>query len=267
MRNLREGLSVQPVESPTLPPATHTNAWILGERRVTIVDPAGISADARAVLGEAVADSTVETIFLTHHHRDHIGGVETLRAATGARVLAHPETASRLPFAVDEIVDEGFVLQTDAGDWEAIHTPGHAPGHLCLIREDGAVVAGDMVAGVGTILLEPSDGGNLRAYLHSLQRLIDAGPDVLLPAHGPEITAAVDYLDSYISHRHQRTRQIQQALAGRGWSEAIALVPTVYAGVPQMFWPMAARQVLCHLLWLAEQGAVERDGDSFRSAG
>lgn len=263
MRQLSEGLYVAPIRSPTLPPATHTNAWVLGEDRVTVIDPAGVMPEHQANLSRALAGRTVETIFLTHHHGDHIGGVQALREETGARVLAHPETAARVPFPIDARVDEGFVLRTDAGDWKALHTPGHAYGHLCLFRDDGFTVAGDMVAGEGTILIEPSEG-DLGTYLASLTRMITYGPRTLLPAHGPEIANAVEYLRYYIDHRNKRSDQIREALTGAGWKKPIDLVPTIYAAVPEPFWPMAARQVLSHLLWLVDEGEAETDADRFR---
>jgi ribonuclease/clavin/mitogillin len=205
---------------------------------------------------------------LTHHHPDHVSGAEDLRARTGAPIVAHPHTARCVPFDVDEIVDEGYIVETDAGAWSALHTPGHARGHLCLLRDDGYLVAGDMVAGVGTILLEPPEG-NLGDYFASLQRLIETGAHTLLPAHGPEITPAADYLRHYIAHRHQRTDQIRAALAGRGVpSAARELVPLIYTDIPQAIWPIAARQVHCHLLWLAQQGEVTTEDDErFRPVG
>jgi len=261
MRQLSEGLWVQAVRSPTLPPATHTNAWVLGEDHVTVIDPASPWADEQQRLADALRGRTVSRIFLTHHHHDHVSGAQDLRERTGAPIVAHPHTADKVPFDVDETVDEGFTVETAAGSWRALHTPGHARGHLCLLRGDGYLVAGDMVAGVGTILLEPPEG-DLGDYLASLDRLIQTGAHTLLPAHGPEITPADAYLRHYIAHRHQRTDQIRAALAERAVpSTAAELVPLVYTEVPQVVWPIAARQVLCHLRWLREQGTVASDGD------
>lgn len=254
MTPLLAGVAVVPVRTPTLPPATHTNAWVLGARQVTVVDPASPWSDEREALASALSGVEVAAILLTHHHPDHVGGVEDLRRRTGAPVLAHAATAARVPFAVDKLLDEGDTHHTDAGDWRVLHTPGHASGHLCLLR-DGVLVAGDMVAGVGTIVLDPPEG-DLALYLRSLARLRALEPRLLLPAHGPALEDGCGVLDLYIAHRHMRTEQVRHALIGRALAAAEDLVPSIYPDLHELMRPVAARQVLCHLRWLAGRGEV-----------
>ncbi len=255
------------VPSPTLPPATTTNCWLLGTDDVVAVDPAGVTAEARVALAGALGGRRVRGIFLTHHHFDHVGGAEDLRARTGAPILAHPETASRVPLTVDVLVPADGAVDTCDGPWTALHTPGHAPGHLCLRSPDGTtIVAGDLVAGEGTIVLDPPEG-DLGLYLDSLSRVAALAPARLLPAHGPAIAPAVPLLEHYIAHRHQRTAQIRAALAALDGARPDDLVPGIYPELPVFFRPVAARQVLCHLLWLVERGDATRTGDRFHIAG
>ena len=263
MRQIIPGLSVVPVRSPTLPPATHTNAWLLGDKRVVVVDPAGAWSEERQRLADALSHLEVAAIFLTHHHIDHIGGAVDLRERTGAPIFSHAHTAEQVDFEVDEILNEGDVVKTDAGDWQVLHTPGHARGHLCLHGEQGHLVAGDMVAGEGTIVLDPPEG-NLGDYLTSLARLRDLNPTALLPAHGPELLDSVAYLQHYIDHRHSRTVQVQQVLTDFS-KPALPreLVPIIYPDIPVFIHPIAARQVLCHLQWLQAEGVVVCAEDRF----
>jgi len=257
------GVGVFPVRTPTLPPATHTNVWVLGDHHVIVVDPASPYPEEQHRLDEAMEMYMVEKIVLTHHHLDHVGGAEDLRQRTGAPIAAHALTAERVGFEVDELIEDGDILATDAGFWKAIHTPGHATGHICLQNPGlGCMVAGDMVAGVGTILLDPPEG-NLGLYLNSLAQLKALGPKVLLPAHGPPIEDAVGCLEQYIAHRHMRTEQVRETLRKRPAAKPSDLVPVIYADVPKTFHPIAARQILCHLQWLLAQGEVQLDGERF----
>ena len=261
-RELRDGLAVVPVPSPTLPPATHTNAWLLGRSRLFVVDPAGVKAEDQQLLADAIKNDTVAGIFLTHHHKDHIGGTLDLQQRTGAPILCSQETAERVPFEVQDILADGDTLEADGEPWHVLHTPGHATGHLCLHSElTGDMVAGDMVAGVGTILLAPPEGV-LKSYIESLERLIERNPLRLLPAHGPEIVPAVSYLKEYIDHRKMRSRQILFQLA-EGPRTLLELAAAIYQELPREFHPLAAVQIRCHLLDLVDKGEAYQRGDVY----
>jgi ribonuclease/clavin/mitogillin len=258
------GVRCVQVRSPTLPPATHTNVWILGEHHVTVVDPASPYEDEQARLDEILEQVMVERILLTHHHNDHIGGALALKRTTGARIAAHPLTQERLNFTVDELLDENDVVDTDAGFWRVLHTPGHASGHICLFNGGlSTLVAGDMVAGVGTILLDPPDG-DLHLYLENLERLAALNPSRLLPAHGPVLEEGTKVLEHYIAHRHMRTEQIQSALAAHPGQNITELTARIYRDlVPDAFLSVAARQVLCHLNWLEKENKIVCSEDTY----
>lgn len=240
---------VLPVRTPTIPPATHTNCYRFGR---VVIDPASPYPDEQERTAEFAAG--IDTILLTHHHADHIGGVADLRRRTGARVLAHAD--SRLPFPLDGTLVDGERIDTGDGVLIAMHTPGHADGHLAYVWEGtGIVVAGDLVAGEGTIVLVPPEG-NLPVYLDSLRR-VRTGATTLLPAHGNAVPA--ELADQYIAHRQLRTQQFLQALRG-GAATAAAIAAVVYAGIPGVNLALAALQVETHLAWLVEQGAVASEG-------
>ena len=263
-----EGIQVVPVRTPTLPPATHTNTYVVGTGSLTVIDPASPYPEEQDILLAALDNrhgEHVEQIVLTHHHADHVGGALALQKTLRSRgeqvpVVAHPKTHQRLqmdwlthnPWGDGEKRDCGGITLT------AWHTPGHAPGHLVFQSgNDNAMIAGDMVAGIGTILLEPQDG-SLREYLASLQRMQALKPSVLLPSHGPAITTPETLLTMYIAHRHMRTEQIHNALDTMGIASPLDLAPAVYPDVPAHVHGIASIQILSHLIWLQEGGMVEK---------
>ena len=99
------------LKTPTLPPATHTNCLVIGRDQLTLIDPASPYEESQRAL-ERYLDERIEEgarvarVALTHHHPDHIGGVERLIARYGCEVAAHLETARRVPFEVNRSVED-----------------------------------------------------------------------------------------------------------------------------------------------------------------
>lgn len=262
-----DGIRSLDLRSPTLPPATHTRCWVVGHRAFTVFDPASPWSDEQERLDEAflAAGVPVERIVLTHHHPDHVGGAVALRDVLAARgqqvpIVAHAETARLLAgdIDVDEQIADGAQLSCGGVTLDAWHTPGHAAGHLVFHdRASGAVVAGDLVAGVGTILIDPWEG-DLGLYLASLERTQALGARALLPAHGPVLEHADAVLGFYVAHRHQRTAAIVAALDHLGETTADVVAKVVYGSeLPEVMIPVAAIQVSAHLVWLRQHGRAD----------
>jgi ribonuclease/clavin/mitogillin len=259
---------VVPLRTPTLPPATHTNCVLLGHGEVIVVDPASPYSEEQERLLQFIAERhlKVQAIWLTHHHADHVGGVEPLRKALQVPVCAHRATCERLmgTLAVDLELYSGDVESPGGFDVEVVHTPGHARGHLAFRDVVGRrLVAGDLVAGQGTIVIDPPEG-DMADYLVTLARLIQEGVSSIIPSHGPAIADGEALLLSYIAHRKTREEEVIATLDQRGERGAypIELVPAIYPEVPSLFHALAARQVLAHLLKLEDEGRVARIGSS-----
>src|SRR5688500_7989935 len=128
-----------PLRTPTLPPATTTNTCIVVGERVAVIEPATPHPDERARLDALLAElhaagQPLAIVALTHHHADHIGYAPELRARHGVPIAAHAETAARLPFAIDRVLDDGEHIELGGGvTLQAVFTPGHAPGHLVYL--------------------------------------------------------------------------------------------------------------------------------------
>ncbi len=272
------GVEQLALRTPTLPPATHTNSFIVGTREAVLIEPASSYPEEVARVGAWVASRqaaglTIRAIMLTHHHVDHAGGARELRERLGLPIWAHAATAQRLKGQVEiaRMLEHGERIELDGPTpvtIEAVHTPGHAPGHLCfLMREANVMIAGDMVAGVGTILVEPTDG-DMQLYLQSLAQMDELDTRVLLPAHGDPITDPRTRLRFYIQHRLLREAKISSALAALSRDQPVQvsdLVPIAYADTPPMAWPLARLSAEAHLIKLVREGKVEHAATGYRS--
>ncbi len=273
-RDIGAGVHGFAARTPTLPPATHTNSYALGEREVVLVEPATPYEDeqrewvewARSLVSKG---RELRAVFMTHHHVDHVGGAELLSQELGLPLWAHAETAKRLPrLDIARLLSDGDELVLDGPTpqkWEVLHTPGHAAGHLCLFeRQSGHVVVGDMVASAGTILIGPEDG-HMRTYLEQLARLKTLGARVALPAHGEPIEQPEKLFHTYIRHRGMREAKVLAALeaAGSSGAEPGDLLPRAYDDTPKVAWPLAALSIRAHLIKLEEDGRATRDGDRY----
>ncbi|MDF1839453.1 MAG: MBL fold metallo-hydrolase, partial [Planctomycetota bacterium] len=256
---------------PTIPPATTTNTYLVGHEDFYVVDPGTPYPEEQAAMIEFIKLRTsggekLKGIVLTHEHEDHVGGVKCLQEAFGVPVMAHAETLSRLPRIGGQTVEikDREVLELGAapdgsGDWQlqAVHTPGHAVGHL-VFRDSryGAVVGGDMASTVSTIVIDPPEG-HLATYLNSLQVVHDLGPGCFYPAHGPVARDGQALMRKYLAHREGREKQLVEALGQKPKSTPKALVPMVYTEAPKELHALAEGSLKAGLIKLEEEGRAK----------
>lgn len=263
------GVLLFPVATATLPPASHTNAYLVGFGDAVLIDPGSHEPTEVERLGNAVEEvearlgRRVGAIWLTHHHADHVAGAAALQQRFDIPVRAHAATMERLGesgIVFGEPLRGGAVERLAAGEGdleiEVLHTPGHARGHLSFFApRPGWLIAGDMVSGIGMIVIDPPEG-HMGDYLASLERLEALEATTLFPGHGPTSTRPAARFRQYIDHRLWRERKILSAWRD-GIREPREMLPTVYDDVPRMAHPLAVRQILAHLEHLREQGEIE----------
>jgi glyoxylase-like metal-dependent hydrolase (beta-lactamase superfamily II)/8-oxo-dGTP pyrophosphatase MutT (NUDIX family) len=270
---LRSGFLLFPVRTPTLPPATHTNCYIIGGNEVVVIDPASPYEDEQQRLDALIASlinngCRVREIIITHLHQDHIGGVMHLSERFGLPVAAHRITAEALEgmVRVDRFIEDNDLILLDGEPgWRlrAMWTPGHARGHLCFYEErTGTIITGDLVVGFGTVVIAPPEG-NMSDYLASLRRLLDLPKlTALFPAHGPSLINARGKIEEYIAHRLEREAKIVSAMTD-GAQSIPEIVKAVYTDVPEAMHKLAECSVLAHLEKLESEDRVGRQEDAF----
>jgi glyoxylase-like metal-dependent hydrolase (beta-lactamase superfamily II) len=236
--------------------------WLIRGRETTLIDAGTGEPQHLQAVEQALDGAALSQVIVTHGHTDHASGVTAL-AARFPRVrflkMPWPERDGRWP-APWESLGDGSVVPAGDDTLSAIHTPGHAPDHLCLWHpQSRTLFCGDLAQKGTTIYIPTNLQGDLVAYLASLERVLALRPALLLPAHGPVIDDAETLLRNYIEHRREREEQIV-ALLRDGQSSPDAMVARMYRGLKQTLVPMARESVLAHLLKL------ERDGRAGRAA-
>ncbi|MEJ7841862.1 MAG: MBL fold metallo-hydrolase [Rubrobacter sp.] len=183
------------------------NCYIVGDEASgtgVLFDP----GDEAARISIAVERTNLEIsqIVITHAHIDHVGAVVALVDEYSCPVLMHAEAEpmlKQLPNqalmmglrfgkvpAVDAYIEDGEILEVGALRFEALYTPGHAPGHLAFYAADeGLVLSGDALF-AGSVGRVDLPGGSMEVLMQSINERLLVLPDTTAvhSGHGPETT-------------------------------------------------------------------------------
>lgn len=257
-----EGLTLVPLYTRSMPPAAWTNAALLGTERLYVLDPGGpdVSVLREELENQLNNGAQLAGVLLSHHHPDHICGYHALECEH-VPLYCHPITARLLPQDFPTSVDLLDRQTLDLGEGKELvahFTPGHAPGHLAFeMPHARAVMAGDMISSLSSIVI-PSDNGDLRDYLNSLDRLRALNCNLVVPAHGPPYGTGADPFGQAILHRQKREEQVL-AVARKKPQTPEEITHTLYRGLDSRLFPAARANVLHHLWKLRDEGVVSED--------
>lgn len=258
------GVHLVRIPTQTLPPEDTTNAYLVGGSRLALIDLGSDRPEALAILHGAVERipgvPRIEYLLPTHQHPDHLSGMALLKRERGAKIAAHVSLEPFVEGGIDLPVADGSRVELQGFELTAVHTPGHASGHLCwYLPSEGILFSGDHIVGQGTVVIIPPDG-DMADYLASLERLRLLDLKMICPAHGPLILDPHAKIREYIDHRIERERQVLEALRG-GAGTPEEVVAQVYTDVPASLHGLAAMSVQAHLIKLEREGRARRDAE------
>jgi glyoxylase-like metal-dependent hydrolase (beta-lactamase superfamily II)/8-oxo-dGTP pyrophosphatase MutT (NUDIX family) len=267
-----------PLRTLGLPPSTHTNAFLVGGDPAYLIDPGPADAseqqrlfdvlDVQIALGRRLV-----AMVLSHQHPDHVGAAAAVSARYSVPIWAHPRTAELLgnQLGVQRIIQDGDQLDlgiaADGSPWhlEAIHTPGHASGHLSFYEPRYRLLfVCDMVSTLSSVVIPPGDG-DLALYLDSLQRLRQYDARLLLPSHGSPTVKAGEVLQEAIFHRHEREQELLGALSDMP-RRIPELAVELYRGLPAPLMRFAEMQIAAGLQKLHREGRAQSVGDEWTAS-
>lgn len=247
-----------------------TNTYLVGTTSLAVIDPGPDDPVHVANIMKVAAGRPVTHILITHAHRDHVDGCDRLAAATGAVTCGYgrtgdvPDVPAMSPSGkafVNYAYEPGVRIKTGdviaGGDWalEALHTPGHAPDHLCFALKGRRVVfSGDHVMAWNTSVIAPPEG-NMADYLDSLQLLLDRSDQVFLPGHGGRLDEPQRTVKAYLLHRRWREQAVLAAIRD-GSNTVNAIVPEVYPNISEPLTIAAALSVQAHVEHLIARGVL-----------
>lgn len=233
-----------------------TNTYLLGSEAVAVVDPGpAIPAHIDAIV--AAGAGNIRWIVCTHTHPDHSPAWLALAEATGAEVIGALPANDRFQddsFQPTVELEDQWLLQAPEFTLRAIHTPGHVSNHYCfLLEQEGMLFAGDHIMNGSTVVIVPP-GGDMKAYIESLQRLLDYPLQSIAPGHGDLIHQPQEAVAALVSHRLARERKAAAALSRLGPATLDALVQAVYDDVDPSRHEWAKLSLSAHLIKLQQEG-------------
>ena len=240
--------------------------WLIAGHVPTLIDAGTGEPQHLEALERALGGARLAQVLVTHSHIDHASGATAI-----AERMPHVRFLKMLWPEQDAAwrvhwhpLTDGEVVAVGDSTLAAIHTPGHSPDHLCFWHQESRqLFCGDLAWKGSTVVIPPSHGGDVAAYLASLERVLRLGPQTMLPAHGPVIDRPMELLREYIEHRAMREQQVLAAL-GSGLTTPDEMVARIYPALAAALVPVARESVLAHLVKLEREGRAAHDGERWR---
>jgi glyoxylase-like metal-dependent hydrolase (beta-lactamase superfamily II) len=186
------------------------NSYLIIDRKVILIDT-GTGSSETLKEKVNVISKKVDLIINTHAHLDHVGGNSHFQS----KVAIYKDDANMLESGglygtgaifgknasskADKILGEGEVIETGEMNLTVFHTPGHTPGSICLLSDQGHLFSGDTLFSGGNFGRTDLPGGNTIELLASLERLKSLPFEQLMPGHMDQVINGKEHLEAAIS--------------------------------------------------------------------
>lgn len=261
IENLKGMIQIMPLSN-TLPPATRTNAFLIGDQFKLIIDPSPKDEAEYLKFKTTLSHFVVSAIFITHHHPDHHQFSPRLARELKIKLILSQYTFDRLIQKDPEYFSGVQIEFAKDGDhltsWlgRPVHVyavPGHDEGQLALAPDNmNWFLAGDLFQGVGTVVVGGPEG-DMKKYCDTLAKVIAFNPKVVFPSHGIGL-GGPNILQKTLEHRLMREKQVLEAHQKGATPEE--MLQEIYAEVPQKLWPYALENINKHLDKLRGEGRI-----------
>ena len=244
--------------NPSIMTGTGTNTYVVhNAQEAWVIDPGPADAEHVENIFKACDGLIISKVFVTHMHPDHSPAHKPIIEKTGAVLLGCKPVQD--PYQDETCVpsiivehEEWFELGAGIG-LRAFHTPGHVDNHVCYQLEPANIVmTGDHIMQGSTVVIIPPHG-KMKAYIESLQLLLNYPIHALAPGHGEIITDAKQEIEGLIKHRLQREKTVIAGLEKVMPCDTKTLVKIVYSGIDENLLPMAELSLLSHLIKLESE--------------
>lgn len=240
-----------------------TNSYLIGEQQVAVIDPGPADESHIQAILNACGEQ-LKWVIATHTHPDHSPAAVALAAATGAELmgnlLSHNDGFQDDSFKPEKSFSHDEVFATGEFTLRALATPGHVNNHFCfLVEDDGLLLTGDHIMQGSTVVIIPPHG-DMKAYIESLQLLMDYPIKAMGPGHGFIIDNPKQEIQGLIDHRLGRESKVVSVLTEQATGTLDSLTPLVYNDVDISLHSIAQFSLLAHLIKLEKDGRVQRSG-------
>ena len=238
-----------------------TNTYLLGNEEIAVLDPGpAIPEHIEAIL--AAGAGKIRWIVCTHTHPDHSPAWQAIAEATGAEVIGASPADDMFQddtFQPSAELQHDDVLQTAEFTLRAVHTPGHVSNHFCFfLEQEQMLFAGDHIMNGSTVVIVPPSG-DMKAYIESLQLLLEYPLKFIAPGHGEVLEDSAAVVEWLVNHRLKRESKVVDKLEGLGLADMDALVAAVYDDVDVSLHDMAKLSLRAHLIKLETERRVAHD--------